>query len=38
MDLNITIVGAAITLAVDIKPEIRAAADDDLPPATRGKR
>ena len=32
MDLNITIVGAAITLAVDIKPEIRAAADDDLPP------
>ncbi len=32
MDLNIATDGAAMTLAVDIKPEIRAAADEDLPP------
>ena len=38
MDLNITTDGAAMTLEVDIKPEIRAAADDELPPATRRQR
>ena len=32
MDLKIATDGAVITLAIDIKPEIRAAADENLPP------
>jgi len=32
MDLSIATDGALLTLAVDIKPEIRAAADEELPP------
>ena len=32
MDLNIATDGAVMTLAADIKPEIRAAADEELPP------
>ena len=32
MDLTIATDGAVLTLAVDIKPEIRAAADEELPP------
>jgi CubicO group peptidase (beta-lactamase class C family) len=32
MDLTIATDGAVMTLAVDIKPEIRAAADEELPP------
>ncbi len=32
MDLTIATDGAVLTLAVDIKPEIRAAADQELPP------
>ena len=32
MDLTISTDGAVLTLAVDIKPEIRAAADEELPP------
>jgi len=33
MDLTISTDGAVLTLAVDIKPEIRAAADEELPPS-----
>jgi CubicO group peptidase (beta-lactamase class C family) len=32
MDLTVATDGAVLTLAVDIKPEIRAAADEELPP------
>jgi hypothetical protein len=35
MDLDIATDGAKLTLAVDIKPEIRAAAAEDLPPGYR---
>ncbi len=32
MDVNIATDGAVMTLAADIKPQIRAAADEELPP------
>ena len=32
MDLTLATDGTVLTLAVDIKPEIRAAADEELPP------
>ena len=32
MDLNIAVDEAVMTLAADIKPQIRAAADEELPP------
>ena len=38
MDLTLGIDGTVLTLAIDIKPEIRAAADQELPPATRAKK
>ena len=38
MDLTLATDGTVLTLAVDITPAIRAAADEELPPATRGKK